>query len=73
MELEADVDSDAFANHGFLPRNGYATITQYIEATTQVVGMGPNLALFLSTLGAAVDGSGTAWCMSASLLGVLMV
>jgi len=54
---------NAFANHGFLPRNGYATITQYIEATTQVVGMGPNLALFLSTLGAAVDGSGTAWSM----------
>lgn len=70
MESTANVRLDAFANHGFLPRNGYATITQYIEATTQVVGMGPNLALFLSTLGAAVDGSGTAWCRFTFLLTV---
>jgi len=52
---------NAFANHGFLPRNGYATISQFVDVTTQVVGMGPVLALFLSTLGAAIDGSGTAW------------
>lgn len=51
----------AVANHGFLPHNGYATVTQFVEATTQVVGMGPGLALFLSAFGAAIDGSGLAW------------
>jgi len=55
---------NAFANHGFLPRNGYATIQQYIDATTQVVGMGPDLALFLSVLGALIDsGDLTSWSM----------
>lgn len=52
---------NAFANHGFLPRNGYATITQFIDATTNVVGMGADLAAFLAVFGAAIDGSGTAW------------
>lgn len=52
---------NAFANHGFLPHNGYATTQQFIDATTEVVGMGPILAGFLSILGSAIDGSGTAW------------
>ncbi|CAK4032750.1 hypothetical protein MYCFIDRAFT_50025 [Lecanosticta acicola] len=52
---------NAFANHGFLPHNGYATITQFIEATNSVVGMGPDLAAFLAVLGASIDGDGTAW------------
>jgi len=52
---------NAFANHGFLPRNGYATISQFVDATTKVVGMGPDLAGFLAVFGAAIDGSGTAW------------
>ena len=52
---------NAFANHGFLPHNGYATITQFISATTEVVGMGPNLAAFLAALGASIDGDGLAW------------
>lgn len=46
---------NAFANHGFLPRSGYATIAQFIEATTSVVGMGVDLAAFLSLLGALID------------------
>ncbi|KAF2170623.1 hypothetical protein M409DRAFT_64293 [Zasmidium cellare ATCC 36951] len=54
---------NAMANHGFLPHNGYATISQYIDATTTVVGMGPQLAGFLSILGAAIDGDLTAWSM----------
>lgn len=66
---------NAFANHGFLPRNGYATITQFIDATTNVVGMGADLAAFLAVFGAAIDGSGTAWSIGgkppASLGGVL--
>ncbi|PPJ50228.1 hypothetical protein CBER1_07209 [Cercospora berteroae] len=52
---------NAFANHGFLPRNGYATISQFIDATTTVVGMGPILAAFLAVLGASIDGDGTSW------------
>lgn len=55
---------NAFANHGFLPHNGYATIQQYIDATMDVVGMGPLLAGFLSVLGAAIDGDLTAWSMA---------
>ncbi|KAM0702300.1 hypothetical protein Q7P35_011210 [Cladosporium inversicolor] len=52
---------NAMANHNFLPHNGYATITQFIEATNQVVGMGPALGGFLAAFGATIDGSGLAW------------
>jgi hypothetical protein len=52
---------NAFANHNFLPHNGYATIAQFIQATTEVVGMGPDLAGFLAVYGAAIDGDGLAW------------
>ena len=52
---------DTVANHKFLPHNGYATITQFIEATNSVVGMGPILGTFLAAYGAAIDGSGLAW------------
>lgn len=52
---------NALANHNYLPHNGVATITQFVEATTKVFGMGPDLALFLSTYGAVVDGDGTKW------------
>jgi hypothetical protein len=45
----------------FIPHSGYATIQQYIDATMKVVGMGPQLSLFLSVLGAALDGDLTAW------------
>jgi hypothetical protein len=54
---------NAFANHNFLPHNGYASVTQYIEATTKVVGMGPLLAVFLSALGGAIDGDLLNWSM----------
>ncbi|USW58199.1 Putative chloroperoxidase [Septoria linicola] len=52
---------NAFANHGFLPHNGYATIQQFIDVTMEVVGMGPILAAFLAVLGATIDGDGTSW------------
>lgn len=52
---------NAFANHGFLPHNGYATVTQFIEATNSVVGMGVQLAAFLAVLGAGIDGDGISW------------
>ncbi|KAJ4369421.1 hypothetical protein N0V86_009253 [Didymella sp. IMI 355093] len=54
---------NAFANHNFLPHDGYATITQYIDATMKVVGMGTQLALFLSVLGGAIDGDILDWSM----------
>jgi hypothetical protein len=47
----------------YLPHNGYATVSQYIEATQKVVGMGPNLATFLSVLGGALDGDLLSWSM----------
>jgi len=66
---------NAFANHGFIPRNGYATITEFIAATETVVGMGPLLAIFLAVLGATIDGDGLAWSIGgtppASIGGVL--
>jgi hypothetical protein len=55
---------NAFANHNFLPHSGYATVAQYIDATTKVVGMGPILALFLSALGGAIDGDLVSWSVA---------
>ncbi|KAK5722834.1 hypothetical protein LTR17_014220 [Elasticomyces elasticus] len=55
---------NALANHNYLPHNGVATITQFVDATTKVYGMGPDLALFLSTLGATVDGTGVSWSIA---------
>ena len=52
---------NAFANHGFIPKNGYATIGQFVEATERVVGMSADLAGFLALYGAVIDGSGTGW------------
>ena len=49
---------------GFLPRNGYATIQQYIDITEKVVGMGADLSAFLAILGALIDsGDLMAWSM----------
>ncbi|KAK3117722.1 hypothetical protein LTR53_000651 [Teratosphaeriaceae sp. CCFEE 6253] len=55
---------NALANHNYLPHNGVATIAQFVSATTQVFGMGADLATFLSTYGAVVDGSGTSWSIA---------
>ncbi|KAJ4338332.1 hypothetical protein N0V87_004100 [Didymella glomerata] len=54
---------NAFANHNYLPHDGYATVQQYIDATMKVVGMGPQLSLFLSVLGGAIDGDLLNWSM----------
>lgn len=40
---------NALANHGYLPHNGYTSLTQAVEATNKVFGMGVDLATF-STL-----------------------
>jgi hypothetical protein len=52
---------NALANHNYLPRDGVATITEFIAATNQVFGMGIDLATFLSTYGAIMDGDLTSW------------
>jgi hypothetical protein len=52
---------NAFANHGFLPKNGFATIQQFVDATENVVGMSADLFVFLAVFGAVIDGSGTGW------------
>ncbi|KAF4542401.1 Chloroperoxidase [Lasiodiplodia theobromae] len=52
---------NALANHNYLPHDGVATITQFVEATNQVYGMGVDLATFLSIYGAVMDGNGISW------------
>ncbi|KAG8705497.1 hypothetical protein FRC09_002921 [Ceratobasidium sp. 395] len=48
---------NALANHGYLNRNGLTTLTQAIEATNKVYGMGIDLATFLSTFATVIDGN----------------
>lgn len=52
---------NALANHNYLPHNGVATITQFVSATNSVFGMGIDLATFLATYGAVMDGDLTSW------------
>ncbi|KAM3415965.1 hypothetical protein BST61_g9455 [Cercospora zeina] len=52
---------NAMANHGYLPRNGIASIDQFIQGTNRVFGMARDLADFLARYGAFVDGNGTHW------------
>jgi hypothetical protein len=52
------------ANHGYLPHNGVATIAQFASACQTVFGMGADLALFLATYGAVVDGTLTSWSIN---------
>ena len=52
---------NAMANHGYLPRNGVATINDFATACQTVFGMGPDLATFLAVYGAIVDGTLTSW------------
>ncbi|KAB8337131.1 hypothetical protein FH972_021435 [Carpinus fangiana] len=52
---------NAAANHGYLPHNGVATITQFIEGTNKVFGMARDLGGFLAIFGAIIDGDGTSW------------
>ncbi|TGO26420.1 hypothetical protein BPAE_0060g00360 [Botrytis paeoniae] len=48
---------NALANHGFLPHNGFATISQIISANEEVFGMGADLAIFLTIYGLVMDGN----------------
>lgn len=46
---------------GYLPRNGVASITQFITATYQGFGMAQDLSGFLAIYGSIVDGNGLGW------------
>lgn len=48
----------------YLPHNGVATISQFTNACQEVFGMGADLALFLATYGAVVDGTLTSWSIA---------
>ncbi|KAI9890001.1 MAG: hypothetical protein M1814_004619 [Vezdaea aestivalis] len=50
---------NVLANHGYLPHNGYASITQYIEAVRSVFGMSVELGTFLSAVGTVFTGDPT--------------
>lgn len=52
---------NAMANHNYMPHNGVGTITQFVEGTTKVFGMGADLAAFLAGYGAVMDGDLTSW------------
>ncbi|KAH7333514.1 Chloroperoxidase [Rhexocercosporidium sp. MPI-PUGE-AT-0058] len=48
---------NTLANHAYLPRNGVASIGQYIQATNKVWGMGVDIATILSIYGAVFGGN----------------
>jgi hypothetical protein len=54
----------AQVNADFLPHNGYANVAQFIDVTEKVVGMGPDLSLFLAVLGGVLDGDVGAWSIA---------
>jgi len=64
---------NAMANHNYIPHNGVATITQFVQGTYEVFGMGLDLGAFLSVYGAVFDGDLTSWSIGgpppSSLLG----
>ncbi|KAK0127152.1 hypothetical protein ONS96_006705 [Cadophora gregata f. sp. sojae] len=64
---------NAMANHNYIPHNGIATISQFIQGTYDVFGMGLDLGAFLAIYGAIFDGDLTSWSIGgpppAGLLG----
>ncbi|APA15984.1 hypothetical protein sscle_16g107540 [Sclerotinia sclerotiorum 1980 UF-70] len=63
---------NAMANHNYIPHNGVATVSQFVQGTYDVFGMGVDLGAFLSIYGAVFDGDLTSWSIggppSSSLL-----
>nr|ANZ54407.1 heme-thiolate peroxidase HTP3 [Leptoxyphium fumago] len=55
---------NAMANHNYLPHNGVASITDFFNGVIEVFGMAPDLALFLATYGAIVDGNLLSWSIN---------
>ncbi|KAF2088265.1 Cloroperoxidase [Saccharata proteae CBS 121410] len=52
---------NAMANHGYVPRNGYGSVTDFVNGATAAYGMGADLAALLSVLGAVFSGDLTSW------------
>ncbi|KAK5629989.1 hypothetical protein RRF57_005704 [Xylaria bambusicola] len=52
---------NAMANHGYIPRNGIATIHEIVSGSMDVFGMGADLATFLAIYGAVFDGDLTSF------------
>ncbi|TVY45579.1 Aromatic peroxygenase [Lachnellula subtilissima] len=48
---------NTLSNHNYLPRNGMASISQYIEATQKVWGMGPDISTILAVYGTVFGGN----------------
>ncbi|TVY44667.1 Aromatic peroxygenase [Lachnellula occidentalis] len=48
---------NTLSNHNYLPRNGIASITQYIEATQKVWGMGNDISTILAVYGTLLGGN----------------
>ncbi|CZR52765.1 related to oxidase [Phialocephala subalpina] len=48
---------NTLANHAYLPRNGIATIAQYIDATNKVWGMGKDISTILAVYGTVLGGN----------------
>jgi hypothetical protein len=48
---------NVLANHGYLPRNGVATILEYATAVERVLGMGIDTALVLGVYGTVLGGN----------------
>lgn len=46
---------------GYIPHNGFATISQFISGTYAGLGMATDLAGFLAVYGSIVDGNGQGW------------
>ncbi|KAI5370767.1 putative chloroperoxidase [Septoria linicola] len=58
---------NAMANHAYIPRNGVASIEQFVSGTRTVFGMAPDLGGFLARYGAFVDGNGTHWSIGGTI------
>ncbi|KAG8687874.1 hypothetical protein FRC09_013226 [Ceratobasidium sp. 395] len=50
---------NALANHGYLPHNGVTSLTQAIDATNKVFGMGTDIGTALSAYATVIDGDPT--------------
>lgn len=68
---------NAMANHGYIPRNGVATIQQFVDGCFDAFGFGKDLGMLLSTYGGVMDGDLTRFSIGGptplvpSLLGLL--
>jgi hypothetical protein len=62
---------NAMANHGYIPHNGVATLTQFIQGTYDVFGMGLDLGGFLAVLGGTLDGNGISWSIGGPSLAAI--